>query len=97
MTMSDSTSATDMLTALASAGIGSVGVKGNTIEHLPRDHGTDNSSVPPLQVACSDTANGDVDRSELAQRRDEREEVESSAHKFRIQTSFGEDLSRKGY
>ena len=83
MAISDSASTSDVLAALASAGLGSVGTKGSTIENLPHDHGTGNSSVPFLPVSCSDAANDDVGRSDVAQRRDEREEAARGVRKFR--------------
>ena len=50
----ESESTGDVLAALAAAGLESVGRKRDTIDSLPRDHATCNSSVPFLPVSCSD-------------------------------------------
>ena len=75
MAQYESESSADVLAALVAAGLESAGTKRGTIDSLPRDHATGNSSVPFLPVSCSAAPNDDLCRSDAAQRRDEGEEA----------------------
>ena len=83
MAIADSESTSDVLAALALAGLESVRTKGSTIDSFPHDHGAGNSSVAFLPVSCSDAANDDVGRSDVAQRHGEGEEAAAGVRKFR--------------
>ena len=83
MPMSESASTTDVLAAIATAGLGSVAPERRTSEYMPHDDGKCNSSAAFLPISSSDAHNHDVGRSDVAQRRDEREEGASGVRKLR--------------
>ena len=60
MPMSESASTTDVLAAIATAGLGSVAPERRTSEYMPHDDGKCNSSAAFLPISSSDAHNHDV-------------------------------------
>ena len=83
MAQDECESIADVIAALVAAGLESVGTKRGTIDSLPRDHATGDSSVPFIPASCSDAPNDDLCRSDAAQRRDEGEEAATGVSKLR--------------
>ena len=82
MALDESESFGYVLAALAAAGLESVGRKRDTIDTLPRDRATGNSSVPFLPVSTSDAPTDHLCRTDKAQRRDEGGESSAGVSKL---------------